>query len=270
MTQTSNSQTQTQMQNVYFCECLVNAKIPISLFCKLEARLKQHLQTKLPCEALPSDPLNLLKDDEVLAATIESLSIEHQNLPSDEFATTKIKVFLYKYPDSPNASERKLNLESDDGSLESLYTLESFPSTQNFGLWDALEFDSDIKASVLSYISAIFRFSLLGLADRPEISFNRLIFLHGPPGTGTTTAKFNTTITDFCRENLFGQGFSFQVGYSSLFPSKASLVLGNRSSNSRTTAILDNPLQSALLALVLRIRKISPENLRAHPSTRSG
>lgn len=173
-----------QLQGIFFCECLVNEKIPISLFNKLEIRLKQHLQGKLTPESHHQTPLNLLKDDEILAATIESLSIEHQNDLSDN--PSKIKVFLYKYPDlNPVSNDRKLDLDSEDNSLsEGLYTLESFPSTLNKGLWDSLEFNSDIKSSILSYLSAIFRFSLLGLAERPEISFNRLIFLHGPPGTG--------------------------------------------------------------------------------------
>lgn len=180
------TQTNQEQQGTFYCECLVNAKIPISLFYKLEVRLKQHLLTKFPLES-HQNALSHLKDDEVLAATIETLSIERQTNSSSSDRPAKIKVFLYKYPDCDTfqASDRKLNLDSnDEQEADNLYTLESFPSAKNIGLWDSLEFDSDIKAAVLSYISAIFRFSLLGLAERPEISFNRLIFLHGPPGTG--------------------------------------------------------------------------------------
>lgn len=204
---------------------MVNAKIPVSLFNKLEIRLRRFLQNHLPnlCNGIN------LEGDEVLAATIESLQITEEptikpsgfrdKIDNNDYNDIKdtsgdidviieesssssyhnykqkqsIKVFLYKYPEesqsSTSTSKSNRTLEtnpSEDSTFSSspFYSLETFPNSSCRGLWDSLEFDSNIKSSVLAYLTAIFRFSLLGLTQQNEISFNRILLLHGPPGTG--------------------------------------------------------------------------------------
>lgn len=60
------------------------------------------------------------------------------------------------------------------------------PSRQFHGLWESLVFDSQIKLRLLQYAS-----SALLFADRHVnnqlISWNRVVLLHGPPGTGKTS-----------------------------------------------------------------------------------
>ena len=210
---------------------MVNAKIPVSLFNKLEIRLRRFLQNHLPnlCNGIN------LEGDEVLAATIESLQITEEpiaklsgfsdkidndngyndikdtsgdidviieeasssslSLSSSSYHNYKqkqsIKVFLYKYPEESQSStstlsnNRTLETNPSEDSSSPFYSLETFPNSSCRGLWDSLEFDSNIKSSVLAYLTAIFRFSLLGLTQQNEISFNRILLLHGPPGTGT-------------------------------------------------------------------------------------
>lgn len=199
------------IQFIFFVgECLVNSKIPLNLFNKLESRLRRHLHSILPSPlpSSPSDQLALLQGDEVLAATIESLHITEDavieadgsgDISSDnnniEQSMTKkrIKVYLYKYPETENLTKpdnptRSISLtDPDSDSTSSLYTLETFPSSSYTTLWDSLHFDSAVKSSILAYITAIFKFSLLGLTESNEISFNRILLLHGPPGTGTLT-----------------------------------------------------------------------------------
>lgn len=207
------------LSNYFFVgECLVNSKIPLSLFTKLESRLRRYLQTKLDPSVsasnsnnpnnttIVSDQLDILAGDEVLAATIESLQItedpqvdagnqedgvEHDNSNPDSLEPghkRNIKVFLYKYPetssDDPTTNPRSIDTAQHDPSADSFYTLETFPTAAYQGLWESLEFDSAVKSSILAYITAIFKFSLLGLTERNEISFNRILLLHGPPGTG--------------------------------------------------------------------------------------
>lgn len=146
----------------------------------------------------------LLRGDEVLAATIESLHITEDlaesyesdsgdldagidNPPSNKKI---VKVYLYKYPEtiieeSPTKTRSiSFNDTDPETSTSSLYTLETFPSSPYTTLWDSLQFDSSVKSSILAYITAIFKFSLLGLTEQNEISFNRILLLHGPPGTG--------------------------------------------------------------------------------------
>lgn len=60
------------------------------------------------------------------------------------------------------------------------------PSRQFHGLWESLVFDTQIKLRLLQYAS-----SALLFADRHVnnqlISWNRVVLLHGPPGTGKTS-----------------------------------------------------------------------------------
>lgn len=60
------------------------------------------------------------------------------------------------------------------------------PCPELRGLWEALEFDSDIKARLLRYASSALLFADAGV--NPQlIQWNRLVLLHGPPGTGKTS-----------------------------------------------------------------------------------
>ena len=209
----------------YSCECLVNSKIPTSLFTKLESRLRRHLQSQLPVGKFGndnqttgnnSDQLKLLEGDEVLAATIESLRITEDQKDSlnsadqltdssteySEFSNeaTKnpakiFKVFLYKYPELVSTAvnlttTRTIDLNQSDHDPNSpdnpsnFYSIELFPCPSYQGLWESLEFDSNVKESCLAYLTAVFRFTMKGMTEQNEISFNRILLLHGPPGTG--------------------------------------------------------------------------------------
>lgn len=194
--------------------------------------MRRHLQSSIsrPIPSAPSDQLALLRGDEVLTAAIESLHITEDQAEScesdggdldagiDNPSNKKcIKVYLYKFPetiieDSPNKF-RSISLADIDPetSTSSLYTLETFPSSPYTTLWDSLQFDSSVKSSILAYFTAIFKFSLLGLTEQNEISFNRILLLHGPPGTGNNELVDIILILIFCRKNYIGKGTGLQV-----------------------------------------------------------
>jgi hypothetical protein len=50
-------------------------------------------------------------------------------------------------------------------------------------LWDSIVVDEGIKRQLLGYGTATTTFSDHGI-DRNIISWNRMLLLHGPPGTG--------------------------------------------------------------------------------------
>ena len=60
------------------------------------------------------------------------------------------------------------------------------PSRQFHGLWESLVYDTGIKQRLLQYA-----FTALLFADKHVnnqlISWNRVVLLHGPPGTGKTS-----------------------------------------------------------------------------------
>lgn len=162
--------------------------------------------------------MKLLEGDEVLAATIESLQITEELNPynshnphnsqiqntmdsSTDYSNDSInngvsnvsnvfKVFLYKYPESPSTTTgtRTINLTTQDPDsnpdTSTFYSSELFPCPRYQGLWESLEFDSAVKDSCLAYLTAVFKFTLKGMAESNEVTFNRILLLHGPPGTG--------------------------------------------------------------------------------------
>ena len=62
----------------------------------------------------------------------------------------------------------------------------SLPAREFHGIWESLVFDSSIKDTLLAYASTAMLFSDRGV-DTNLIGFNRVILLHGPPGTGKTS-----------------------------------------------------------------------------------
>lgn len=54
------------------------------------------------------------------------------------------------------------------------------------GLWESLIYDDNLKQNLLDFVKTTLIFSNLGV-DQNIISCNRLILLHGPPGTGKTS-----------------------------------------------------------------------------------
>ena len=54
------------------------------------------------------------------------------------------------------------------------------------GLWDSLIFNSTIKTSLINYAQSALLFSDMGVSNH-VVHWNRLILLHGPPGTGKTS-----------------------------------------------------------------------------------
>ena len=62
----------------------------------------------------------------------------------------------------------------------------SLPTQQLEGAWESLIFDSDVKLQLVNYVSTAMLFSEHRV-NPTLVSFNRVVLLHGPPGTGKTT-----------------------------------------------------------------------------------
>ena len=149
---------------------MINEKVPTNLFAQLQDRLESYLKNH---DGIPES----FDDDQVLAATVESLHIDNQRNQKDGSADFKIHLFKY-------AKSEGRTLDIDSGSF---YTLENYPNEQQLELWNSLHFEDDLKERLYSYIAAIFKFSTRGLTGISSVSFNRMILLHGPPGTGKST-----------------------------------------------------------------------------------
>lgn len=60
------------------------------------------------------------------------------------------------------------------------------PCTEFHGLWETLIYDHDLKQKMLNFIKTTIMFADRGVNSN-IISWNKVILLHGPPGTGKTS-----------------------------------------------------------------------------------
>ncbi|RSH82705.1 uncharacterized protein EHS24_007699 [Apiotrichum porosum] len=96
-------------------------------------------------------------------------------------------VHVYKTVD--NYVELSGGLDEDEEEQEantSAASVRDLPARELEGLWDNLIYDDDIKPRLLTYIHSSMLFSE-NEVDFNVIAWNRLVLLHGPPGTGKTS-----------------------------------------------------------------------------------
>lgn len=65
-------------------------------------------------------------------------------------------------------------------------TVMELPNMELEGVWESLIYEGDIKERLLNYIHTTLIFSDADI-DFNIVSWNRLVLLHGPPGTGKTS-----------------------------------------------------------------------------------
>ena len=91
------------------------------------------------------------------------------------------------------------------------------PAVEFDGLWETLVFEEEIKGRLLRYVSTAMRFAELGV-DGNVIAWNRVVLLHGPPGTGKTSlCKALAQKLAIRLSGTYAQGQLVEVNAHSLF-----------------------------------------------------
>lgn len=92
--------------------------------------------------------------------------------------------FFVLHADPEQQQELDMDEERNDDTPS--YTELTVPHADIFGLWETLVYEGDLKQKLLNYCNAGIRLAKKGVNTK-LVTCNRIILLHGPPGTGKTT-----------------------------------------------------------------------------------
>lgn len=122
-------------------------------------------------------------DDSFLKDHVTKVSISDTKVSQHErLDLSKVMLHFHVYQlqeDGPGTEE----LGDEDLAAASHWIL---PSRDFDGLWESLVFDEDIKTKLLSYVATTLLFSDKKVNSN-IVSWNKVLLLHGPPGTGKTS-----------------------------------------------------------------------------------
>ncbi|KAG6378471.1 AAA-domain-containing protein [Boletus reticuloceps] len=125
--------------------------------------------------------------DQTLASSVERIAVSESSCPSTSLSLNEISLQIHTYQPSENDTvEEYANGSGDGGEGGLAASVSELPCRSWEGLWEGLIYADNIKLKLLDYIYATIILSDANV-DFNLVSWNRVVLLHGPPGTGKTS-----------------------------------------------------------------------------------
>ncbi|PWN22347.1 AAA-domain-containing protein [Microstroma glucosiphilum] len=124
-----------------------------------------------------------------LAGNIDAIRVTEGARDHEIVPISSCSLRVHVYQGAPIDSVEELaagDPDSEEGGDVMAATVTELPSSGLEGVWESLIYADDVKQRLLKYIHTTLTFSD-ALVDGNIISCNRVVLLHGPPGTGKTT-----------------------------------------------------------------------------------
>ncbi|KAI0921535.1 hypothetical protein AcW1_010293 [Taiwanofungus camphoratus] len=124
----------------------------------------------------------------LLASSVDRISASEAPCPSPSLPIeeTVLQIHVYQPSDGDTFEELASGGGRGDGEEIMAASVCELPSLAWEGLWESLIYSDNTKSKLLDYIYATVVFSDANV-DFNVVSWNRVVLLHGPPGTGKTS-----------------------------------------------------------------------------------
>ncbi|KAI0771888.1 P-loop containing nucleoside triphosphate hydrolase protein [Trametes elegans] len=158
-----------------------------SRFDTIRNAVHSYLTTSLSHIYLPS-VIDGWEDVPLLASSIEKIVAAECPCPTSSLPLEQTALQIHVYQPTDTDAFEELTSGSGRGDDEQVMAASvcELPSLSWEGLWESLIYSDDIKSKLLDYIYATVVFSDADV-DFNVVSWNRVVLLHGPPGTGKTS-----------------------------------------------------------------------------------
>ncbi|KAF4574782.1 hypothetical protein EYR40_005480 [Pleurotus pulmonarius] len=155
----------------------------------IQNRVNEFLQSSFERFTLPS-VLTGWEEVPELASSVERIIVAESACPMSSLRLEDMSLQIHVYQTSDSDPFEEYSSFNNSGSSGEDDTMAAsvceLPNQNLDGLWDSLIYADDIKLKLLDYIHATLVFSDANV-DFNLISWNRVVLLHGPPGTGKTS-----------------------------------------------------------------------------------